>query len=1196
MGTNQAFQAVIHSLGTDPRIKGTKFELVIKWWLKNDAFWSQELIPSSVKLWGESEHRTGVDIGIDLTATDRMGNAWAIQVKNWNQEISLPKSEIDKFLSSSNTKIYSKRLLITTTNSVSVNARRAIDEQEKPCVLVSLGDLEESQVWAKFSGDLESSVPRVEKKLFNHQLMAVQSVTTEFGCSDRGQLIMACGSGKTITAQRIQERLESNLTLVLLPSLLLVQQTLKSWRAEGQVPFISLSVCSDLSVNGDEPLSRVADLPFPVTTDANEIKRFLGLPGKKVVFSTYQSSPKVEDALSETDLKFDLVICDEAHRLAGKVDAAYGTVLKPGGIPSHKYLFMTATPKVFSSRVMTNAVQDDIEINSMDDEQKFGKVFHTFSFAEAIESKVLTDYKVIVMGVTDALMKELISDRKFIDFEDETLDAAALAAHFGLAKAMQKHSIKRVISFHSRVERARQFAATHSKVLAKLNKMSPPKLFAEAISGKDPAFKRRLLLDKLRDLGGFDFGVIGNAKCLTEGVDVPSLDGVAFIDPRGSQIDIVQAVGRAIRKGGPDKKVGYIILPVFFPSQDLDEQTIDESQFKPVWQVLNALKSHDVKLEEEINSIRRGLGKAQSLSKLPSKIIFDLPVNFPDEFAQKIQTYLIEKTSSIWEEWLPRLEAFAKQTGHSRPKRDSQDGEERALAVWVTHQRHLFNKGKLPRDRVQKLEKIQVWTWDPMDAQWMEYFQRLSTYAAQNNSSRVPSTFRDQDKRPLGKWVSKLRAKRDTLSQEQRSLLESLPLWTWDPFSDSWEAAFEELKELALIQGHAVTSRANTFKDGRSIGGWVIKQRKDRNLLSDRQRALLESLPGWSWNPFEDLKEVAKFELSLYVSEFGNALVPLKFKSERGVSLGMIVSRIRQDARKGNLDPALRKFVEALPGWAWHTKNDKWDSQFNLLKEFMEDRKTYPKKEEKYKGVRLGSWVAVQRRFLADGMLSEERKLRLDSLPGWSWNTKEEWKGLEELRSFLEENQGRKPNDKDRSASGFRVGSWLYQQRKNWNKLSPEQQTILSEFDWFKKDIANVSIDDKWTRNFLGTQTFINENGRLPKYKGKQVDSKLEKQFGLWLSRQTAEFDSLGERQQKQLLSLPGFASPKSVAEVWVQRLNEVAQEVKATGTIPPLRIQGKEHPNGGWIRRQKKQFERLTPEQKAHLMAHSDIWKFIVQ
>ncbi len=1191
MGNRPAFEIVLDSFGQNSQVKGRKFEEAIKWWLVNDPYWKNEFLPQSVTLWSESRFRNGPDIGIDLTAEDRLGNVWAIQVKNWNPATALPKAEIDKFLTASNTKQFSHRLLVTTTEQISANAVRAIDDQEKPCVVITRTQLTNSEVWDSFDSPEKASSLEA-KTLFPHQINAVDSVVSALKFGGRGQLLMACGSGKTITAQRIAESLESQVTLVLLPSLLLVQQTLQSWRRESETPFLALSVCSDTSVNGDETITRVADLPFPVTTDPIAIRNFLNMPGKRVIFSTYQSSQKIEEAIAGTSLTFDLVICDEAHRLAGKVDKAYGTVMREGAIPSHRFLFMTATPKVFSSRIKKTADEEQIEINSMDDVSKFGHVLHNFSFAQAIESGTLMDYRVVLMGVDDSMIHELVENRDLLDLDGGVVDAALLAAHFGVAKAMQNYSIPRVISFHSRVAKAADFARLQPKIHQELN--SKTSVMAEVISGKDSAFRRRNLLDRLRDLNGVDFGLIGNAKCLTEGVDVPSLDGVAFVDPRSSQVDIVQAVGRAIRRGGPEKKVGYIIVPVFFSGTAISEETINESQFRPVWDVLNALKSHDSSLEEEINSLRRNLAKPTGQPELPSRVVFDLPKTIPAGFASKIRTFLLEKTSSIWEEWFARIESFAKANGHCRPKREAIDASERELAGWVMKQRNLYNQGKLQQERILKLENLQFWTWDPFETQWLEYFEKLAAYAAQHNTARVPSTFKLEGGKPLGKWVAKLRAKRDSLSQYQRELLESLPDWTWDPFLEDWETALSELKSISAAKGTTSFSRNDKFSDGRSIGGWVIKQRQNKIQLTEHQIFELESLPGWSWDPYSDLNQLTKTELANYVSKYGDALVPLKFETESKFKLGNVVSRIRQDFRKGKLDIEMQQFVETLPGWTWHTKNEKWETQFELLREYIEEKNRYPKKDEIYKGSRLGRWMTAQRRFLADGMLSEDRKLQLDALPNWSWDTKQQWEnGLRELVEFLESNRGTKPKDKDKSPSGFSVGAWVFQQRKNWTKLSVDQQRRLSEFDWF--DASIESNDEKWTRNLIAIKSFINEHGQLPKYRSKDKLPSTEKKLGLWLTRQTAEFDSLDEKKRDLLLGLPGFSEPKSADEIWLERLNEVVQDIQSTEKIPPLRIGGRENPNGGWIRRQKAKLDQLSEQQKERLREHPLIWQFMI-
>ncbi len=1187
------FEDVLASFGGNSQVKGKKFEHAIKWWLTNDPFWKSELNPSSVTLWNDSKFRNGPDIGIDLTAEDHQGNVWAIQVKNWESTKALPKSEIDKFLSTSNTKQFTHRLLITTTQQISANAIRAIEDQEKPCVVITRSQLIDSEIWDSFR-DLDQPPLVQSKTLFPHQRDAVDSVVAGLRAGGRGQLLMACGSGKTITAQRIHEALESKLTLVLLPSLLLVQQTLQSWRRESETPFLALSVCSDTSVDGDESITRVADLPFPVTTDAGSIRHFLNLPGNKVIFSTYQSSLRIEEATADTEFVFDLIICDEAHRLAGKVDKSYGTVMRDGAIPSLRHLFMTATPKVFSSRIKKTAGEEEIEINSMDDVSKFGQVLHNFSFAQAIESGTLMDYRVVLMGVDDSMIHEMIENRDLLDFDGRVIDASSIAAHYGVAKAMQSYSIPRVISFHSRVAKAADFARLQPKIHQGLRPNTS--VMADVISGKDSAFRRRLLLDKLRDLDGFDFGIIGNAKCLTEGVDVPSLDGVAFVDPRSSQVDIVQAVGRAIRRGGPEKKVGYIIVPVFFSGTEIDEETINESQFRPVWDVLNALKSHDSSLEEEINSLRRNLANPSSKPELPSRVVFDLPKTIPVAFASKIRTFLLEKTSSIWEAWFARLETFVEKNGHTRPKRESSDEEERAVAGWVMHQRHNFNKGKLPHDRAVKLEGIPNWTWDPMDDQWMEYFEKLVDYSEKYKTSRVPSTFKLEDGKPLGKWVAKLRGKKSSLGQERITLLENLPEWTWDPFYEAWETAFDEIKVLAEVRGNTSFSRTSKFQDGRSIGGWVIKQRQDREKLSAIQVISLESLPGWSWNPFEELRRTTMMELSQYVEEHGDALVPMKFESASGFSLGEVVGRIRQDERKGKLDPELKAFVLSLPSWSWHSKRDLWSSRFDLLHAFLKQHSRYPRKGEKFEGFSLGNWVTTQRRMLADGVLELSRIERLNSLPGWSWNTREQqWESaFEELKAFVSRNGGAKPSDKDKTNSGFRIGSWVYQQRKNWGKLSSHQQQRLLEFPWFTPLGQVPTADEKWSRNLAEVEDFTRSNGRLPRYRKKSSNSQLELKLGLWLQRQSAAFEELDARKQESLLSLTGFELPKSSDEQWEAKFSALVLEIRATGKIPPTRIGGSHNPTVAWLRRQRTTWSRLSVEQRNALVAIPEIRQFL--
>ena len=433
--------------------------------------------------------------------------------------------------------------------------------------------------------------------------------------ADRGQLIMACGTGKTYTTLWIKEALGSTRTLVLLPSLGLLAQTLREWTFAAATPFEVLCVCSDQTVGAkgnDEAIHSVGDLAFPVTSDADEVKRFLSGAGKRVVFSTYQSSCVIKDAQDDPAIpSFDLAIADEAHRCAGKVGSEFSTILDNLQIRSAKRLFATATPRTYSSTVHKAAEDRGVEVVGMDNAALFGEVLYALPFGKAIERKLLTDYRVVIIGVDDPTIAQWIANRELVSTGTgiET-DSESLAAQIGLLKAIKDYDLKRIISFHSRVNRAEAFTTDMQNTMQWISDEHRPSgtLRTDFVSGNMPANKRKIKLDQLKGLSADERGVLSNARCLSEGVDVPSLDGVAFIDPRSSQVDIIQAVGRAIRLS-PDKKVGTIVLPVFIEAGKNAEDTIEGSNFNPIWDVLNALKAHDDVLACELDQIRTEMGR-----------------------------------------------------------------------------------------------------------------------------------------------------------------------------------------------------------------------------------------------------------------------------------------------------------------------------------------------------------------------------------------------------------------------------------------------------------------------------------------------------------------------------------------------------------------------------------------------------------
>jgi predicted helicase len=916
---------LLKKLPSDNFGKGDAFERLVKWWLQNDPFWKNELINSTVKLWNESPHRQGRDIGIDLTAEDHLGNVWAIQAKNWKEETSLPKSEIDKFLSASNTRKFQKRLLVTTTSSISSNALSAMDHQEKESKKVTIHDLRESNVeWQLYFDNPKANATKAFKIPFPHQKDAIKNTVKGLKDNKRGQLIMACGSGKTITAQRIDEELESKLTLVLVPSLLLVQQTLKSWREETRKDFLSMAVCSDDTVTNDSAVGKVSDLSIPVTTDSREIKEFLKLKGRKVIFSTYQSSSKIAKAIKGTKHKFDLVIADEAHRLAGTVDKEYGSVLQNNALPSKLYLFMTATPRIFTANVQKTASERGVEVYSMDDESIFGKQLHNYSFADAIRDGVLTDYRVVVVGVDDPMLADMIDQGELVRAGDIDTDAKTLASHIGLAKAMRDYKLNRVISFHSRIKSAKDFAESHPRIREWMKEpnIRSTNLTTLTISGQDSSDARKRVLDQLKEVDIKSQGLVTNARCLTEGVDVPTLDGIAFIDPKVSQVDIVQAVGRAIRRGGNEKKFGYIVIPIFIPRTKDFEKEIDQTAFKPVWQVINALRSHDKNLVEKIDLMRTQIGMGELKDSKIKKLEIVLPKNIDIKIVDQIQNYIVQGASESWYEWYGRVVRYI-QIHNFIPTYKIIDFDGKKLGQWVASQRQ--QKNTMTEDKKSKLESLVGWSWNTRITAWDKGFNELLEFSEHFGTSKVPLNFLTKSGMNLDQWVKgqKSMHKKGKLPLERVKKLESINDWLWfgSALDEMFENGFSHLEDYYKEFGSALVKYTYVCKDGFNLGTWVMTQRvfQDKGKFSDEKIQRFKKFHDWKWagqilddNFREGIKGVKE-----YNKEHKHSKVPYRYVTKTGFRLGSWVSSQRNRKQRGTLPKENIKELESIPGWLW---------------------------------------------------------------------------------------------------------------------------------------------------------------------------------------------------------------------------------------------------------------------------------------
>lgn len=649
------------------REKGNYFENLVKMYLRTEPKY-QDLY-KSVWLWEEwraewiaqGHQDPGKDTGIDLVALSNQDEYHAIQAKFWDEERTLYKKDVDSFFTASGKKPFSYRVIIFSTDKLSDNLQDALIDQTPPVVTITLADLENSKIdWEQTLKKPEPApVLKVGKELRPYQSTAIHNVTHGLENADRGKLIMACGTGKTFTALRLAERMsgtggKGGRILFLVPSLNLLSQTLTEWTQESSVPLHCYAVCSDSEVgkkrskNDDDFELLAHELQYPATTNEKQLaKAFLAREDGEhmsVVFSTYHSIETISEAQKVYGLpEFDLIVCDEAHRTTGATfegeeESNFVKIHNADFIKGKKRVYMTATPRVYGVQAKAKAENESIELYSMDRPEYFGEALHTITFSEAVHNlQVLCDYKVIVLTISeDHINKSL---QKLLADEDNSLRVDDAAKIVGCWRALSKmdsqddlafdpEPMRRAVAFAQVIE-LNQGARTHkvsSKNIAtmfkkvvdayredllKENFETPEvisKLVCEAdhVDGGMGAGEKNKRLDWLKaETPENTCRVLSNVRCLSEGVDVPALDAVLFLTPRNSQVDVVQSVGRVMRKDPKGKKkMGYVILPVVIPSGMSPEEALsDNKTYRVVWEVLQALRSHDDRFDAMINKL-----------------------------------------------------------------------------------------------------------------------------------------------------------------------------------------------------------------------------------------------------------------------------------------------------------------------------------------------------------------------------------------------------------------------------------------------------------------------------------------------------------------------------------------------------------------------------------------------------------------
>jgi superfamily II DNA or RNA helicase len=1042
---------------TNTKAQGDAFEIFVEAYLATQPIlqcqetWLVGDIPIEIR---EALNLPNDSKGIDGVYQSMLGDYVPYQVKFRSNRPALGFNEVAPFLGI--TEKATDRLLITNCDTIALDVKnrtgirslRGVDFDQ-----LNNEDFTVIENWLK-------QKPKKRQPLTQdpYQKEALTNIANHLETNDRGTVVMACGTGKTLVALWAVEQSKAKSILVLVPSLTLMKQTLKEWSVHNswRKDFSYLCVCSDPTVNlknEDQIEIDPSDVPFRIDTDPEIVRRYLaqGNGKTKIVFSTYQSSQVISQATKD-EFEFDIAIFDEAHKTTGSRKNRSTVALKDENIKIKKRLFLTATPKHYN--IKKRDKDGDLEFTSMDDEAVYGERAHTLTFGEAAGKGIICPYKVVITLINKQQVDDFALKNGITLVEGDSVKAKWVASQIAVSSAITHTNATKIITFHSRVKTAREFASDEVYGIKKF--VDDFDVFH--VHGKQKSNDREDIISKFRNSTR---SLITNAKCLTEGVDVPAVDMVVFVDPRHSKIDIAQAVGRAMRKPrGSDKKVGYIVVPIF--AEDASEQSVEEAikkeNFDDVALVLSALLEQDEELAEIIRELKQSKGRGEIFNpkRFKEKIEVIGPLIGLDELTNSIYVEVVDRLGESWDEWFGYLKKYSSINGDCLVPLRYILPNGLKLGSWVAVQRLKFSI--LALNKIVLLESLSGWSWSPVDDLFEVGFKYLVEYTEKFGDCLVNADFVNDYGYRLGTWVANRRANKDLLSDEKIALLESLEGWSWSPTDDSWFEGFEHLTEYAKRNKNCLVPLRHKLVNGFPLGYWVSRQRQFKDNLSSERKKLLDSLQGWSWDPKDEQWFFSFESLKEYCSIKGTSLVPQKYKCENGLALGSWVSNQRQKKIKSELNLEKINLLESLPFWSWDVVKDTWELGFQYLKEYSEKNGhcRVPRGTIVNDDFDLSSWVRVQRRQKQIRRITIDRIKLLETLTGWSWSVfDDDWyEGFNYLKEYsLEKGDCLAPVVL--IYKGYKLGSWVRYQRSYKDKLKPDRKTLLESlqgWSWGSKD------------------------------------------------------------------------------------------------------------------------------------------------
>lgn len=963
--------------------RGDVFEIFAKYFLILQPEYNFENVWFANEAPQESqEHlgQKGQDIGIDLIAMTYDKKIWAIQVK-FRSKISsiISYRELSTFLATGYRADF--KLIITNTDDVTRHIKNRKDVGQ--ILAGQLNNLNKDFFSSLLVFLKTSKAETFKKEPRSYQKKIIKKAKEYFAKESRGRIIMPPGSGKTLVCLWIKERIKTTATLVMVPSLALMRQTLGEWSHNSKERFDYLCVASDKTISEvlreDDDISGSWELDVPVTTNPKDVIKFIKKETKRsiIIFATYQSGDVIVSALKNESFSFDFAVYDEAHKTATIGEKLFNLTLNNRNLKIKKRLFVTATQRAFAEYIQHKGEEKNITVFSMDDERIYGKEIYRMSFAEAVRLKCLSDYKIIILNVTNEEFRQTFELNELVQLDEVDQEQAnVLASKIALLKAVQKFGAKHFISFHANVRRA-QFFTTESgfslkESFSKLISQPQSNLSIVHVNGGMSTSQRASIIKSFVES---PVGIITNVRCLTEGVDVPIVDAVCFVDPKYSKIDIVQAVGRALRLH-ENKKLGYVIIPIFLSNESADIVKIaDSGLFNAVWNVVTAMQIQDERLDEiikKVSFLQTGGEKSrkkleQGLVEMRRKIEF---VDFPERIIGKdivkmLELLLVNRRSISWYYFYSLLMKY-RTKNNFWPSNEYVMYNGHKLGKWFLKQRNAREKGNILSEFVKLLDDI-GFPWNV----WNEMYEALVCF---HEEKKVwpPDNLAIVNGLNLGSWCTRQRfdKKKGIITRERLQLLNDIG-FPWD----KWLEKFYYLKQYRM-ENQNTWPQKNDFKDKYQLSSWCNSQKKakKKNKITKKQIYLLESIE-FPWDKWTE----GYINLRKYLIEnHGFYPVDIYYIMSNGFWLGEWCAKQREPKVKQSLSAEKINLLDKLD-FCWDKVEFMWKSNYESLKIVLKEGVTYPNLS-----LEIKSWCRNQKLAKETNKISENH-LRLLEKINFPW-------------------------------------------------------------------------------------------------------------------------------------------------------------------------------------------------------------------